>query len=435
MKERIPYRVRTVFASVWFFVCILAAASCFGLGAQLVFHIPPLDSPYLPRRLLFTFPVLLGGLAALYGAFSSALSGLRNSKLSQIENRLRIAQKRLGELEEHSLMQRTRIEELSTLREIATAINQESDFTIIAEKVLELMDGLLQPLETTIFLHDQDSQELQPFAYYAGGNFVQGANVPTRTIPDFSVSQFESHSIVSRIHGQELHAIVPLKVNGMILGATFLVFPTGAQPPQQQLADFDAAYRRVLLGASHHISLAVKTKHLHTRAIVDSLTRLYSRSHFQSQFRASINFASRNNRPLALALMDIDHFKDINDTHGHATGDVVLARLAGRLQRSLRKYDTAYRYGGEEFAVLLPETSLREAAAIAERIRLKIGAKRFRSEHGKFLEVTVSFGVAQFQPPEKSDVLFERADKRLYRAKNNGRNQVIPRPGSMRKAS
>ena len=124
-------------------------------------------------------------------------------------------------------------------------------------------------------------------------------------------------------------------------------------------------------------------------------------------------------------MLDIDHFKKVNDTHGHAAGDEVLRRVAKRIRTSLRKYDAAYRYGGEELAVLLPRTDMDQALVTAERLRSVIEAQKVRAE-GRLISVTVSIGVAQFQAADDADSIFGRADRRLYRAKDQGRNQVVP---------
>ncbi len=425
MDLRDPRALRAVFGNVWFFVCLIAAGSCLALAAQLLFHLPPLDSD-LTNRVVFGIPALFGALAALYGMFTSAISGTQDATNRRLRARLRETHKRLRQLESLRLSQRSRIEELSTLREVATVINQESDFGIIAEKVLELLDGLLEPLQTTIFLIEDGGERLQPFARYEDGKFLAGNKVPDDSITELDLSEFQRHSVVCRIEEGELNAVVPLKVEEKILGVLQLAFLTDSRPPDEQREQFNRSMRRILLEASHHISLAVKTKYLQTKAVVDGLTRLYSRSHFNTQLRASAEFALRSGEPFSLVLLDIDHFKRVNDTHGHASGDLVLARVAGRIQRTLRKYDTAYRYGGEEMAALLPRTRQRQAVGIAERLRCTIEGQKFRGADGQLIPVTVSLGVAQFHPDDDVEALFERADKRLYRAKEQGRNRVVP---------
>jgi len=424
MGEKDPPVLRSLLTNVWLLVCIMAAASCLGLAVQLFSH-RPLDAGLLGSRLALGVPATLGALAGLYGIVTTVILAFRNPRLRRLRANLETLRRRTEELESVQLTQRARLDQLSTLREVATMVNQESDFGIIAEKVLDLLHGLLEPLEATIFVREEDKPRMVPFAHYAGGKVLTGRRILTRTIPDFDPAQFESHSVICRVHGREFHAIVPLKVQDEVHGVLLLVFPTDARPAEQQIAAFNRTYRPMLLEISHHISLAVKTKHLHTKAVVDGLTRLYSRSHFNTQLQAAVELGQRASEPFSLILIDIDHFKSVNDTHGHATGDVILTRVAKRIQTSLRKYDTAYRYGGEELAVILPRTQMKQAAGTAERLRAITEAQKFRGADGKLIKVTVSLGVAQFGPTDTAEVIFSRADQSLYRAKEQGRNCVV----------
>lgn len=420
-----PPTLRSLLGNIWLIVCVLATASCLVLDIELLRRTPTFDARILSHRLALGLPATFGVLAGLYGIVTSVILAYGSTRLKRLRSKLEALQRRTEELEALHLTQRDRLDELSTLREVATVVNQETDFSIIAEKVLELIHGLLEPLEATIFVREDAKSRMEPFAQYANGKVLTGRKVHTRVIPDFALSEFESHSVVCRVHRQEFHAIVPLKVQEEVHGVLLLVFPTDTRPAETQIADFNRKYRPMLSEISHHISLAAKTKHLQTKAVVDGLTRLYSRSHFNAQLQAAIELAQRSGESFSLVLADIDHFKQINDAHGHATGDVVLTRVAKRLQSSLRKYDTAYRYGGEELAVILPRTRMKEAAGTAERLRAITEAQKFRSADGKLVKVTVSLGVAQFEPTDSAETLLSRADRRLYLAKQQGRNRVV----------
>lgn len=159
-------------------------------------------------------------------------------------------------------------------------------------------------------------------------------------------------------------------------------------------------------------------------AASDSLTELANRRSFFEHAAAEVQRAQRYGHPLSLQMLDIDHFKSINDHFGHAAGDEVLRKLADVLRANLRHNDLAARIGGEEFVVLLPETRLEAAAQHAERLRMAIAALRFPFDQAMH-SITVSIGVAALDIGELSpDPMLMRADNGLYRAKDDGRNRV-----------
>jgi len=155
--------------------------------------------------------------------------------------------------------------------------------------------------------------------------------------------------------------------------------------------------------------------------MVDQLTQVYNRSSF---FEFSLKEAARqrrNHSSLSFALLDIDHFKNINDTFGHSAGDSTLKQLAEIVSKSIREYDIFARYGGEEFVLLLPDTRLEDGSAILERIRERVAAYDFPTVK----HITISAGVIEKRPEESVDVAISRADSAMYEAKARGRNQVV----------
>lgn len=154
-------------------------------------------------------------------------------------------------------------------------------------------------------------------------------------------------------------------------------------------------------------------------SITDALTGLYNARHLFETLETEIARALRYDHPLALLVLDADDFKRYNDTHGHLEGDNVLVGLAEAIRDSLRGADSAYRYGGEEFVVILPETALGDAAVLAERLRARFAGKRFRDQ-----AMTVSIGVAEYLPGERPSDTLRRADANLYGAKRAGKNRV-----------
>ena len=164
----------------------------------------------------------------------------------------------------------------------------------------------------------------------------------------------------------------------------------------------------------------------------DALTNLYNTRYFWQRLDDERAFAVRHARPLALLIGDIDWFKRVNDSYGHIVGDQVLAGVAGALMQLRRRGDTVARVGGEEFAVILPETDLPEAVHVAERLREAVAALRFKpggAAHAPF-SVTMSFGAVAVAPDEvrAAGALYDRADTAMYRAKRAGRNCVATDP-------
>jgi len=180
-----------------------------------------------------------------------------------------------------------------------------------------------------------------------------------------------------------------------------------------------------LIGAAsaHRRTLAL-TAALQRRATTDALTGLANRRHLVAAVDTEVRRARRTGRALSLAILDIDHFKRINDTHGHPGGDAVLREIAAVLRETTRAGDLIGRIGGEEFAVLMPETDTAQAERACERLRAAVAARTMSLGGNVATRVTVSTGVALLSASEAGDQLMCRADKALYEAKAGGRNQV-----------
>jgi two-component system cell cycle response regulator len=159
-------------------------------------------------------------------------------------------------------------------------------------------------------------------------------------------------------------------------------------------------------------------------AVTDGLTKLYNSRSFYSQLETEVDRFNRYKHPLALLLLDLDHFKEYNDSYGHLEGDKILVRFSQIIKSCLRANDTAYRYGGEEFTVILPETGVEEAGTVAQRIRAALEAERFSPLNGKAVRLTISIGVTEYQFKEELSSFIQRADKAMYRSKQKGRNMV-----------
>jgi len=197
--------------------------------------------------------------------------------------------------------------------------------------------------------------------------------------------------------------------------------------------DFDGA-PALLAG----ITDVTPQKHLEEKlremAMQDELTGLYNRRHFEELAEAEMARARRTGAPLSLAMLDIDHFKAVNDAFGHPVGDSALKEVARAMRETLRTSDVPARLGGEEFVVLLTGTTLEGAVAVTERLRERVGRSEVKADKARVARFTVSAGVAELAPGERIDSLLKRADEALYRAKEEGRNRTVsslpPRPSS-----
>ncbi len=161
-------------------------------------------------------------------------------------------------------------------------------------------------------------------------------------------------------------------------------------------------------------------------SITDDLTQLYNSRFFYSKLNGEIARSLRYLHPLSLLLIDIDDFKKLNDRYGHLKGDDVLSAAGKILRDCIRETDSAYRYGGEEFTVILPETEFKDAMIIAERIKKKVATQVFYMSKNNALHITVSIGVCQLNSEEEMNDFIKRADIAMYRAKQAGKNRVSP---------
>lgn len=202
---------------------------------------------------------------------------------------------------------------------------------------------------------------------------------------------------------------------------------SGGKKSESNLSRSNRDLRKTLKEAEAKIkSLTVENQSLKIQSTTDPLTGLYNRREFLTRIRMEWGRYRRYNRPLSMIMLDIDHFKAINDTHGHECGDQVLQTLGLLIRRNKRAQDLCCRYGGEEFVVLLTETTLESAFHVAEGLRLLVEGNDFRYK-GKHIEVRVSAGVcgAVEQHPSDVEAFINLSDAGMYRAKRLGRNRTI----------
>ena len=211
-------------------------------------------------------------------------------------------------------------------------------------------------------------------------------------------------------------ACVPLQYRDERIGVLTITSPRFAAFSQDDVE---------LLGfIATTMAMDIDNARLRRLSVTDPLTEAYNREFLQQRLPRAVEHADRRGEPLAVAMIDIDHFKEVNDRFGHAVGDRVLAEVAGRLRAAIRAGDLLVRYGGEEFLVLLPGSDASKAAEIAERMRLKLESDPIQTE-GAAIEVRISVGVAEHRHnADTASQLVRRADTALYAAKGRGRNRV-----------
>lgn len=193
------------------------------------------------------------------------------------------------------------------------------------------------------------------------------------------------------------------------------------------LASSSASFKEQLTQATREIDqLKQKIARYRKEALKDPLTRIDNRRGFEKELQQAIEQSASGGAPLCLIMTDIDHFKRVNDTHGHLVGDNVLRMVAATIKDSIKGRDRVSRVGGEEFAILLPDTLVEGASMLAENLRTTFARLDLKKKNtGESLgRITLSFGVTAFRPAERAEAFVNRADKALYQSKETGRNKV-----------
>ncbi len=222
-------------------------------------------------------------------------------------------------------------------------------------------------------------------------------------------------------YGVSPDLVAPVTMNGKVIGA--LVVEGSAVPIKEEIA-FASMIADLLGSAFQH---ATTIESVEQSASVDALTKLYTRGHFSQRFETEVRRAKNYGHSLSILILDIDHFKRINDTYGHPAGDIILSRLGEILRQSVRSSDIAARFGGEEFVVIMTSSNKQQALSFGENLRKTIEAASFKIPgRDSPLGITISGGVATF--PKDGDTtadLLRVADKALYEAKQRGRNRIV----------
>jgi diguanylate cyclase (GGDEF)-like protein len=322
-----------------------------------------------------------------------------------------------------------RLHELEALSSIGQAITAQLDIDSVLSKVIESAVNLTRAEEGFVLLLDERTGELtMRAAKNFDENFVRTFRLRTEDTFAGHVMRTGEPLLINSPQPQKIktaylvHALiyVPLRIYGRVIGVL------GVDHRQQHI--FSKHELQLTQALADYAGIAIQNartyREMQVLAVTDSLTSLLNRRHFFELAGREFDRARRYRHPLSALMTDIDRFKQFNDRYGHATGDQVLRSVAKLCRKSLRDIDIIGRYGGEEFAVILPETGVEAAWHAAERLRRSVAAMQIETDHGR-LSVTLSVGVAAATPDcPNLQTLVERADAAMYLAKDAGRNVV-----------
>jgi diguanylate cyclase (GGDEF)-like protein len=318
----------------------------------------------------------------------------------------------------HDLNERLsrRLGELRAISEITEIIHSTLDFERVGNLVLEVLSKVIDLPASGLFVIDKRRDET---LYSASFGLAP---------PELSRRSSDSFAPATQISGEEMFACTTVLDRGHLM----VVFCASGE----RLDRLGSEDRLVLAAVANDLTIAVENSELYkltkTLAITDELTGLFNYRYLLQRLEDEIERARRFGRLLSLLMLDADDFKVFNDTHGHIAGDVALGDLARVLKASVRDIDIVCRYGGEEFAILLPETDGEGAFVAAEKVREAVASHAFADEAGANTElITLSIGLSTFpRPAGDREALLRQADDALYIAKRSGRNRVNASQGT-----
>lgn len=300
------------------------------------------------------------------------------------------------------------------IRNIAKIIETQYELNYIIPLIGEMIDKFMTNCLIYIFVKNEGKFELLWPANCNDKNIINTINIP-----------FEKDEC--RIIANGKTGIFPLVNENKILGCI-----AAKNMELEELDDTDINYLKQLAKqSSATINRANVYAEILKHATLDALTGFYNRRQLEERIKQETSKAKRQKTPLCAIMIDIDFFKRINDLYGHAAGDLVLKTVSKTMRSQLREYDIAGRYGGEEFAILLPFTRTEEAIMVAERLRQSVENKKIdlskvnQQIQNKIINATISLGIYEFKDSNTAQDLLKNADMALYKAKETGRNKVV----------
>ncbi len=344
----------------------------------------------------------------------------------------------LSELREANVRLDEKIQEVSILYQASQMISSELQLQALLDMAMSAISEITDIERGSTWLYDEehrsfnlmshlgDATELPDSLALEDSDILQLAQERKESF-EYEQGKTEQPAILKRLDEKVFgrsFVVVPILNQGEFLGLVHLCAAESAN-------GFTNRDIRLIKVFAVQLGAAVKNAQLYEQAITDGMTKLYLHRYFKQRLLDEIKRAARFKRSLALIMVDIDHFKCLNDNYGHQTGDDVLRHVAAILRRAVRTHDLPVRYGGEEFALVLPETDMTGAVAVAERVRRSI-ENDYLEVAGVVHKISASFGVSVFPDcADDMDSLIKAADVALYWSKEHGRNQVTAAPSKI----
>lgn len=299
-----------------------------------------------------------------------------------------------------------------TMKNIAKIIETQYELHYIIPIIGEMLDKFFENYLIYLFLRHENT----------GANILSWPSACN----DKSITEIVANFKEKTYTQDKKTLALPLKSEGKDVG--IIVAKSTDEPISQKDEDYLAQLASQIATTINRANVYAEIlKH----ATLDALTGFYNRRQLEDRIKQEVSNAKRQKAPLCGIMTDIDFFKNVNDTYGHAAGDLVLKTIAKIIRGQLREYDIAGRYGGEEFSILLPFTKIKEAEMVAERLRKTIESKTIDiskvtpDSDVKTINITLSLGIYEIKETDSDEDLLRKADKALYHAKNTGRNKVV----------
>ncbi len=416
--------------------------------------LPDIDGTFVLKAIKETNPYICAILITAYPTTESAIRAVQEEAYEYITKPFDVGHVKLVikrgveekklEAENKILLSNLKNEKikLETMLQVGRAMSSILNLDELAQFIVKKIADVLLARICSLMLIEQDSDDEQVLVIKAAVGLEESVLKATRikvgqpisgcaaeSGESILVTDIESDAKFGRAnlpkYKTKSFLCIPLKVKENILGVINVTDKeiTGAE---NIFTEEDLGFLGVIC---NYAAIAIENARLYGEvknlAVTDGLTNLYNHRYFQTHLSSEVSRAQRYPRSLSLIMFDIDSFKKFNDTYGHPMGDLVLSQAAKAIKKNVRKVDIACRYGGEEFAVILPETKLNEAVLVAEKIRKNVEEAMFETGKGaKKKKMTLSGGVAYFSPGMTKEELVKHADESLYKAKTGGKNQI-----------